>query len=218
MVDLLVGRCRARAGIGGIATACALALAATTPAHGAGLAHAAAACDGAEAPIAATTVAQSRAALACLIDTVRVERGLSALRDDDRLAETARDHAADMVQRDYFGHVTPAGADPTVRRRRAGWPPANTGWWAGEVLVQASGDATTPRRLVSAWLNSPGHRRILLSDHAALIGIGVVRNTPDGTHPRDGVTAAAELGRLCPAADPLSDYTDSRARQEPDAC
>jgi len=181
-------------------------------AQAAGLSEASAACPGAEAPIAATTVAAARAALACLIDEARQERDRIALRLDDRLARAARDQAADMVRRDYFAHVTPTGADLTDRLRRASWPPGGQGWWAGEILALGSGPLSTPRRLVAAWLSSPPHRAILLSARAVRIGIGVVRDTPDGRHPADGVTAAAELGRLCPdddgptGADPLSTY------------
>ena len=199
--------------LGAITLAMAMAMAPAT-AH-AGLARAAAACDGAETPIAATTVAQSRTALACLIDTVREERGRSALRPDGQLSEAARGHATDMVARSYFGHVTPAGRDQADRLRRVGWPPADKGWWAGEILALGSGGASTPRHLVSAWLNSPPHRAILLSRKPTLLGLGVVRNTPDGTHPGDGVTVAAELGHVEGAggdeAEPLSSYTSDAA-------
>jgi uncharacterized protein YkwD len=205
---------RATARIGAITVAWVVTLAAAPPAH-AGLARAAAACDGAETPIAATTVAQSRTTLACLIDAVREERGRAALRRDDKLSEAARDHAADMVGRGYFGHVTPAGRDQTDRLRRVGWPPAAGGWWAGEILALGSGGASTPRHLVSAWLNSPPHRSILLSRKPTLIGLGVVRNTPDGDHRGDGITVAAELGRVDGAeggeADPLSSYASEDA-------
>jgi uncharacterized protein YkwD len=186
------------------------------PARSAGLASAAQGCEGAETPISASDVAASRAALACLIDATRQERGLAVLRYDDRLGRAARDHAVDMVRRDYFSHTTPGGLGVRDRLRDAGWPMDGT-WWAGEILVTGSGDASTPRRLVSAWLNSPPHRAILLSPRAARIGIGVARDTPDGRHLDDGVTATAELGRLCPADDrapqddPLSGYGDDDA-------
>ncbi len=214
-MDAQQERCGATARIGGIAVGVMLAASMAAPAAHAGLARAAAACDGAEVPIAATTVAQSRATLGCLIDAVREERGRAALRRDDKLSEAARDHAADMVGRGYFGHVTPAGRDQTDRLRRVGWPPATGGWWAGEILALGSGGASTPRHLVSAWLNSPPHRAILLSGKPTRIGLGVVRNTPDGEHGGDGVTVAAELGRVDAAdgddADPLSSYASQDA-------
>jgi uncharacterized protein YkwD len=120
-----------------------------------------------------------------------------------------------MVGRGYFSHVTPAGRDQTDRLRRVGWPPAAGGWWAGEILALGSGGASTPRHLVSAWLNSPPHRGILLSRKPTRIGLGVVRNTPGGAHPGDGVTVAAELGHVGGAggdqADPLSSYSSDAA-------
>jgi uncharacterized protein YkwD len=184
-------------------------------AQSAGLELAASTCEGAEVPIAQGSVAGSRAALACLIDETRRERGLSPLRYDDRLGQAARDHTSDMVRRDYFAHVSPGGADMTDRLRDAGWPTRGS-WWAGEMLALGSGSRSTPRSLVSAWLNSPPHRAILLSERAARIGIGVARDTPDGKHANDGVTVTADLGRLCPADDraaqddPLSTYDNTR--------
>lgn len=186
-------------------------------AQSAGLTLAAAYCEGAETPIVQSSVAASRAALACLIDDTRRQRGLSGLKYDDRLGRAARDHAVDMVRRDYFAHTSPGGSGVKDRLRRSGWPTGGD-WWAGEVLVTGTGGASTPRRLLTAWLMSPPHRAILLSERAARIGIGVARDTPggDGAHEDDGVTATAELGRLCPAddraaqEDPLSTYDNTR--------
>ena len=216
---------RRQAGVAGMTVTCALALGlGGTPANAApgGLATASAACAGAETPIALTSVAQSRGAFACLIDAVRQERGLGTLRFDDRLGAAAREHAADMVDRRYFAHLTPAGTGATARLKQEGWPGAKAnGWWAGEILALGAGDASTPRRLVAAWLNSPPHRAILLSAKPTRVGIGVARNTPDGEHPADGVTVAAELGLVCPAAgstDPLSGYETDPVSSYQDFC
>ncbi|WP_445152749.1 CAP domain-containing protein [Baekduia sp. Peel2402] len=204
-----------------LATAAASVMLAAAPtpasAQSAGLTLATQNCEGAEAPIAASSVAANRAALACLIDETRRQRGLSPLKYDDRLGRAARDHAADMVRRDYFAHTSPGGTTVKDRLRDSGWPTRGD-WWAGEILVLGTGGASTPRRLLTAWLTSPPHRAILLSAKAARIGIGVARDTPDsdGKHAQDGVTAAAELGRLCPVddraaqEDPLSTYDNSR--------
>ena len=187
-------------------------------AQSAGLSLAAENCENAEAPIAQSSVAATRAALACLIDETRRQRGLSPLRYDDRLGRAARDHAVDMVRRDYFAHTSPGGSGVKDRLRRSGWPLGGD-WWAGEILVTGTGGASTPRRLLTAWLTSPPHRAVLLSARAARIGIGVSRGTPGddgGRHAGDGVTAAAELGRLCPVddraaqEDPLSTYDNTR--------
>jgi uncharacterized protein YkwD len=43
--------------------------------------------------------------------------------------------------------------------------------WAGENLVR--GAEMAPEDMVQAWLDSPGHRRILLSKRARFAGVGV---------------------------------------------
>ncbi len=46
--------------------------------------------------------------------------------------------------------------------------------WAGETLVRGSG--LTPREMVDLWLDSPGHRAILLSPRAKRAGIAITRD------------------------------------------
>ncbi|MDR7254096.1 uncharacterized protein YkwD [Nocardioides sp. BE266] len=49
--------------------------------------------------------------------------------------------------------------------------------WAGETLVRGSG--LTPAAMVQLWLDSPGHRAILLSPRARRAGIAITRD-PQG--------------------------------------
>jgi uncharacterized protein YkwD len=46
--------------------------------------------------------------------------------------------------------------------------------WAGENLIR--GTQLTPASMVDAWLNSPGHRAILLSPRASRAGVSVVQD------------------------------------------
>jgi len=43
--------------------------------------------------------------------------------------------------------------------------------WTGEVLVRGSG--LTPQSAVSAWLNSPSHRDVIMKERARWAGVGV---------------------------------------------
>jgi uncharacterized protein YkwD len=195
-----------------LAVASPLALAGTAHAD---LASVARGCPNSTVPISATSVQQSRAALSCLIDGTRRDHGLRSVQSDGKLTDVADSHASDMVKRRYFSHVTPAGTDPFDRLRKIGWTPKDKAWWAGEILVLGTGTSSSPQRLVGAWLNSPPHRRILLSSEATEVGIGVSRNTPEGDAPQSGATAVAEFGRVGPKPpkppaaddeDPLSNY------------
>lgn len=192
-----------------VAAMAALLMGFATDAPGAGLARASAACPGAETPIAATTLDASRESLTCLVGAVRAERGLGPVRADDRLARAARSHTADMVRRGYFAHRSPGGSDVSDRLADAGWTPRGGAWWAGEILATGRGSASTPRRMVAAWLDSPPHRSVLLSARPDAMGVGVAGDTPDGGHERTGITVTAVLGRRCADDDITSTYNNA---------
>lgn len=48
------------------------------------------------------------------------------------------------------------------------------GSWAGETLVRGTG--LTPEQMVQLWLDSPGHREILLSPRAQRAGVAITRD------------------------------------------
>ena len=129
----------------------------------------------------------------CLINIERRARGLAPLVGNPRLARAARRHAADMVRRNYFSHVSPEGTGFFERLRRAGYPRGCESWSGGETLAWGSGSLGTPQATVASWMNSPGHRAVLLGRSYREAGIGVVRGAPGtgGT----GVTYAGEFGR-----------------------
>ena len=139
---------------------------------------AAAACTGADREARTLNIDQARTALSCVVDERRRDAGRRAWRDDGRLDLAARRHAADMVERDYFAHQSPGGRDHMDRIRRTGWASGRTRWRAGEALAWGSGTAGTPRSIVTAWMRSAGHRRILLDSGYDAVGLGVVRGTP----------------------------------------
>jgi uncharacterized protein YkwD len=134
-----------------------------------------------------------RAAIACEIDRVRVSKGLRWLRDDGRLQLAARRHSADMVRRDYFSHDSLSGDSPSDRARRTGYVRAGCSWSVGEVLFWGAGSRSTAARTVRAWLDSPGHRQIILSPSYADGGVGARAGTPAGH--ASGVTVTMVVGR-----------------------
>jgi uncharacterized protein YkwD len=136
----------------------------------------------------------AREALVCEIDRLRARRDLRRLDSDDRLAKAARRHAADMVERHYFSHYSPAGADVADRARRTGYAKGSCAWRLGEVLAWGVGGRSTAAATVRAWMDSPGHRRILVSNRYSDVGVGTVAGTPAAEFPH-GLTAAAVLGR-----------------------
>ena len=125
---------------------------------------------------------------------VRARHDVRRLRTDGQLDEAAARHAADMFERRYFSHVSPGGGDLTDRAKRAGYALRRCSWRVGEVLAWGVGPRATAAGTVAAWMDSPGHRRILVSGRYREVGIGLVAGTPFDEYP-SGVTVAAVLGR-----------------------
>jgi uncharacterized protein YkwD len=105
--------------------------------------------------------------LRLLINAERTSRGLAPLALDALLAQVAEAHSQDMINRDFFDHINPDGLDPGDRLDNAGY--AASTW--GETL---GAGYTTPEIMLNGWLNSSGHRAILLSPNFTEIGLGYV--------------------------------------------
>ncbi len=119
-----------------------------------------------------------RAAILCLHNQIRAERGLPALRENARLRKAAVGHSADMVSRRFFEHTAPGGVTMVDRIFAARYVPRNAGWALGENLAWGTGSLATPRGIMRAWMNSPGHKANILKRAYREIGIGVVTGIP----------------------------------------
>jgi len=95
-----------------------------------------------------------------------------ALRRDARLTCAARLHSADMAARDYFAHVSPDGAGPETRIRRAG----AAVYTLGENIAAGQMSAD---EVVEGWMASPGHCRNIMNSAFSIIGIGFDGGTID---------------------------------------
>lgn len=111
-----------------------------------------------------TPATDVEARVAQLINNERQAQGLPALRVDSRLTEAARRHSRDMAQNSFCGHIGTDGSDPYDRMRDAGYPAPY-----GETVACGY---QTPESVVTAWLNSPAHRAILLCSVCTDIGVG----------------------------------------------
>lgn len=123
-------------------------------------------CRGAGARAGHAAAARMRWALLCLVNQQRARSGRGPLRADGRLMRAASRHARDMARRHYFSHFSPSGSSPMKRVRAAGWR-GNV----GEAIAWGCGTLSTPRATVQAWMASPPHRAIMLSNGHA-VGVG----------------------------------------------
>jgi uncharacterized protein YkwD len=133
------------------------------------------------------------ASTVCLLNVERNSRGLRGLRVDGRLSAAAQQHSTDMVRKRYFSHTSRGGSDMGDRIRSQGYLSGARSWMIGENLAWGSGDRSTPRRIVQAWMASPGHRHNILTGKFREIGIGVVDRAPVSTGNR-GATYTTTFG------------------------
>jgi uncharacterized protein YkwD len=133
-----------------------------------------------------------RAAILCLHNEIRAERGLPALRANTRLQDAAEGHTRNMVSRRFFDHTTPSGVTMVDRILRAHYTTRDEGWSLGENIAWATGTMATPRGIVKMWMQSPGHRANILKRAYREIGVGVVMGTPTGSS--RGATYTTDFG------------------------
>jgi uncharacterized protein YkwD len=119
----------------------------------------------------AATAARKVRALRCLLNYARKERGLRALRWNERLDRAAALKLGDNVRCDEFSHTACRKPFLSVFRR-SHYLTASTGSYAvGENLAWGQGTLGTPRSILLAWLRSDGHRHNLFRREWREMGI-----------------------------------------------
>jgi uncharacterized protein YkwD len=117
-----------------------------------------------------------RARVLVLFNQQRAAHGLASLSVDPKLVRAADSHSADMLRRGYFAHNGPQGAWDT---RIRGYVKRTL---IAEILSYGSGSYATPSGMVTAWMHSPEHRRIILTRGLRLVGVGIATGTYRGQH------------------------------------
>jgi uncharacterized protein YkwD len=111
------------------------------------------------------------------INRQRSKHGLKKLRASQRLARAADYHSWEMLDADYFAHESRDGGSFDRRVRRFANHRA-----VGETLAMLGGcGRRAARQVVRMWMNSPGHRAILLSSSFRRVGIGKRKGNLDGS-------------------------------------
>jgi uncharacterized protein YkwD len=150
----------------------------------------------AAAPDAATTVAASESletALLAELNEVRLAHGLSPLRRSGGLATAASVHSRAMAQFGFFQHESRDGSSFTQRVQRF-YGPSGRGWLVGENLLW--GTRVNAALAVSMWMQSPPHRRNILTPHWREVGLSAVKATraPGVFGGRDVVIVTSDFG------------------------
>ena len=102
-----------------------------------------------------------------LVNAERAKVGLSALKVNTDAAKLAAMKAQDMHDNNYFDHISPTYGSPGDMLHTYGVSYMS----AGENIAKGQ---QSPEEVVTAWMNSEGHRANILSDKFTEIGVGYV--------------------------------------------
>jgi uncharacterized protein YkwD len=134
--------------------------------------------------------------LVAAVNRTRRTYGLPPLAYSSALANAATEHAKALATAGMLTHEWPTTGRLFSSWIRSFYPARGyRAWSAGENLLWAS-PGFTPASAVQQWLDSPAHRRVLLTKSWRELGIGVVSAVaaPGIYGGRDVQIAAAEFG------------------------
>lgn len=101
-----------------------------------------------------------------LVNTERAKAGCGAVQNNSQLHNAARGHSADMAANNYFSHTSQDGRTFADRIRAAGY----TGPAIAENIAWGQ---STPQAVMTAWMNSSGHRANILNCRYNALGVGL---------------------------------------------
>lgn len=112
-----------------------------------------------------------------LINVERSRQGLSPLTQDRRLTAAAEGHSREMAQTENFSHTgaRPGRARPADRVEAEGYNWASVS--ENIYMMQGMPESQLASTCVTAWMNSPGHRRNILDANVRNVGVAVVKNS-----------------------------------------
>ena len=125
----------------------------------------------------------------------RLEYGLPALSADSTLARAADKKSNDMNQNDYFDHVSPRGVGIEELAGQVGYEYVRV----GENIARGGFDSA--REVVTAWMDSPGHRANILSSKYTEIGVSIISGIHNGRQVWIAVQEFGKPSSACPVID-----------------
>ncbi|MBV7275338.1 SafA/ExsA family spore coat assembly protein [Clostridium sp. PL3] len=105
-----------------------------------------------------------------LVNAERAKAGLPPLKANWQLSRIARYKSQDMIDKGYFSHTSPTYGSPFTMIQSFGINFSA----AGENIAMGQ---QTPEQVMTAWMNSPGHRSNILSPAYSEIGVGLAKNS-----------------------------------------
>ena len=110
-----------------------------------------------------------------LVNAERTKRGISALTLDSNLSSVATKKSQDMVNKNYFDHTSPTYGSPFDMMKQFGISYRT----AGENIAKGQ---KTQQEVVTAWMNSEGHRKNILNPNFTNLGVGIAKDSKGTTY------------------------------------
>lgn len=120
-------------------------------------------------PAVGNNVSSYTQQVVALVNKERAAAGLAPVSALDSLNKVAAAKAADMRSNNYFSHTSPTYGSPFDMMSAFGI----TYKAAGENIAMGQ---KTPQEVMTAWMNSPGHKANILSANFNYIGVGFDNN------------------------------------------
>ena len=114
-------------------------------------------------------VSATEQAVLDLTNAERTKAGLKPLQIDAALQKSAKQKSADMAANNYFSHTSPTYGSPFDQMKQNGVTYSS----AAENIAMGQRSA---QDVVTAWMNSAGHRQNILTPGFTHIGIGYDAN------------------------------------------
>lgn len=116
----------------------------------------------------------NRESIIDLTNKARGLNGLPALSENQLLNAIAETRARDMFEKQYFAHVSPSGDQASDVAQRIGYQ--------YKIIAEniASGRFLTNQKVIDGWMQSPGHRKNLLSSEVKELGAAIIKGSMSG--------------------------------------
>lgn len=103
-----------------------------------------------------------------LVNKERAKVGASPLKLNAELSKVATEKSQDMINKNYFDHISPIYGSPFDMMKRFGISYKS----AAENIAMGQ---KNPSEVMNSWMNSNGHRKNILSSSYTEIGVGIAK-------------------------------------------
>ncbi|OHD58505.1 MAG: hypothetical protein A2014_01575 [Spirochaetes bacterium GWF1_49_6] len=117
-----------------------------------------------------------------IFEMTNVERkkaGLPAYQYLDKLGEMALYHSKNMIDNNFFSHTDHKGMSPGQRKSLL-FPELLGGVGENIAYNYGSSEQDVAKNLMTAWMNSPGHKANILNTKYSHIGVGIAETYDNG--------------------------------------